>query len=80
MLYVNLENCLGAIQFMEAMGMTDKPEYADACRQRDAFLTEQNASKEIDEKEYIFSTLKKNSKFHVSEEKEKCVRETVDAL
>lgn len=80
MLYVNLENCLGAIQFMEAMGMTDKPEYADACRQRDAFLTEQNASKEIDEKEYIFSTLKKNSKFPVSEEKEKCVRETVDAL
>ena len=66
MTYENLDKCLGAIQCMEAMGMTDKPEYADACSQRDAFLAEQNASKESDEKEYIFSTLKKNSKFPVS--------------
>lgn len=66
MTYENLDQCLGAIQFMEAMGMTDKPEYVEACRQRDAFIAEENASKEVDEKEYIFSTLKKNSKFPVS--------------
>ena len=80
MIYDNLDKCLGAIQVMEAMNMTSSEEYIDACRQRNAFLAEQNANTEVDDKEYIFSTLKKNSKFPVSKEKETCVRETVDAL
>ena len=56
MTYENLDKCLGAIQLMEAMGMTDKPEYAEACRQRDIFLAQKSTSKEVDMKEYIFST------------------------
>ena len=80
MTYENLDKCLGAIQFMEAMGMTDKPEYTEACRQRDIFLAQQCQNEEADMKEYIFSTLKKNSKFPVSQEKQDCVKETVDAL
>ena len=80
MTYENLDKCLGAIQLMEAMGKTDKPEYAEACRQRDIFLAQKSTSKEVDMKEYIFSTLKKNSKFPVSQEKQNCVMETVDAL
>ena len=80
MTYENLDKCLGAIQLMETLHMTDKPEYADACRQRDAFLAAQNIIKVADEKEYIFSTLKKNSKYPVSQEKQDCVVGTVDAL
>lgn len=79
MTYDNLEKCLGAIQFMESMGMLSTEEYKDACRQRDAFL-KANSTDVIVDCEYIFSTLKKNSKYPVSQEKQDCVVETVDAL
>ena len=80
MIYDNIEKCLGAIQFMESMGMISGEEYKDACRQRDAFLNAQKTEEVNDNGEYIFSTLKKNSKYPVSQEKQDCVVETVDAL
>ena len=78
MTYENLDQCLFAIKLMESMGLCKSEEYANACKQRDLFLT--NTSVPINDKEYIFSTLKQNSKFPVSQEKQNCVVETVDAL
>lgn len=80
MAYENLDQCLGAIQFMEANGMTSIEQYADACRQRDIFLAAQQATPVTDDSEYIYNTLKRNSKFPVSAEKEACVVETVNEL
>lgn len=78
--YKNLDMCLGAIQFMEANDMTSTEQYADACRQRDIFLAAQQATPVTDDSEYIYNTLKRNSKFPVSAEKEACVVETVNEL
>lgn len=80
MAYENLDQYLGAIQFMEANGMTSIEQYADACRQRDIFLAAQQATPVTDHSEYIYNTLKRNSKFPVSAEKEACVVETVNEL
>ena len=80
MVYENLDKCLGAIQLLESMGMTSSEQYADACRQRDIFLAAQQATPATDDSEYIYNTLKRNSKFPVSAEKEACVVETVNEL
>lgn len=48
--------------------------------QRDIFLAAQQATPVTDDSEYIYNSLKRNSKFPVSAEKEACVVETVNEL
>ena len=79
MKYDTLENCLVAIQLLESMGMTQTPQYIDACRQRDEFMAAQQSTA-INSEEFFYSKLKKESKFPVSKEKEECIVSTVEEL